>query len=301
MLPRTVGGWLGPEQRPSGEYGKCLRDLARLQPAVPLAAGARIASDCVVFDARRFQDGLRTEAIGRYFVYRAATETTMVLARGLAEGGAPHGTLALAEEQRAGRGRRGRSFFSPPGENLYFTLVLRLEMQAHRALPVAVPLAVCLAIRAESVDACIKWPNDIWIAGRKTCGILIDAEIGPDGPIAFPGIGINVNGDPTANPELADTATSLRRELGRRVEREALMAGICNELELILTLPRDEMVARYRELSMILGRRVTVHPTGGPAWAGRAVRIAGDGELVVARDGAGEETVTAADVSVRPG
>ncbi|MGH2608361.1 MAG: biotin--[acetyl-CoA-carboxylase] ligase, partial [Tepidiformaceae bacterium] len=173
-----------------------------------------------MFDARRFQEGLRTGAIGRFLVYRAATETTMVLARGLAEGGTPHGTLALAEEQRAGRGRRGRTFFSPPGENLYFTLVLRLPMEAHRRLPVAVPVAVCRAVRAEGAEARIKWPNDIWIGGRKVCGILIDAETGPDGSIAFPGIGINVNGDPTLNPELADTATSIRRELGRRVERE---------------------------------------------------------------------------------
>jgi BirA family biotin operon repressor/biotin-[acetyl-CoA-carboxylase] ligase len=254
-----------------------------------------------VFDARRFQDALKTEAIGRYLVYRAVTETTMVLARGLAEDGTPHGTLALAEEQRAGRGRRGRTFFSPPGENLYFTMVLRLPMETHRSLPVAVPVAVCNAIRREGAEAWIKWPNDIWIGERKACGILIDAETGEGSPIAFPGIGINVNGDPTVNPELSVTATSLRRELGHRVERESLLAAVCNELERVLALPSDELVAEYRELSMILGRAVTVHPAGGEVWTGEAVRIAEGGELVVMRDGAGEEVVAAADVSVRPG
>ncbi|MGH2608856.1 MAG: biotin--[acetyl-CoA-carboxylase] ligase, partial [Tepidiformaceae bacterium] len=123
----------------------------------------------------------------------------------------------------------------------------------------------------------------------------------PDGSIAFPGIGINVNGDPTLNPELADTATSIRRELGRRVEREGLMARLCNELEAVLSLSLEALVAEYRELSMILGQRVTVHPTGSDPWTGEALRIADDGELVVARDGAGEEVVSAADVSVRPG
>jgi BirA family biotin operon repressor/biotin-[acetyl-CoA-carboxylase] ligase len=253
-----------------------------------------------VFSARRFQDALETEAIGRYFVYRSVTETTMVLARGLADGGAPHGTLALAEEQRAGRGRRGRSFYSPPGENLYFTLVLRLPMAAHRSLPVSVPLAVCRAVRAQGLDACIKWPNDIWVGERKVCGILIDAESGESGPVAFPGIGINVNADPTVNPELRDTATSLHRALGRRVEREALLAAVCNELERAVALPREELVAEYRALSLVLGRPVAVHPTGGEPWTGTALRIADDGELVVARDGAGEEMVAAADVSVRP-
>jgi BirA family biotin operon repressor/biotin-[acetyl-CoA-carboxylase] ligase len=238
-----------------------------------------------VFSARKFQDALHTDAIGRYFVYRSVTETTMVLARGLADGGAPHGTLALAEEQRAGRGRRGRSFYSPPGENLYFTLVLRLPMEKHRALPLSVPLAVCRAIRATGADACIKWPNDIWVGERKVCGMLIDAEIGEGGPIAFPGIGINVNADPTVNPELRDTATSLQRELGRHMGREALLASVCNELERALELPHDDLVAEYRTLSMVLGRRVTVHPTGGDPWNGEALRIAGNGELVVARDG----------------
>ncbi len=265
-----------------------------------MRTGRRLRLIRTVFDARRFNEALRTEAIGRYLVYRAVTETTMVLARGLAEDGTPHGTLALAEEQRAGRGRRGRRFFSPPGENLYFTLVLRLPMEQHRSLPVAVPLAVCRAIRWEGAEACIKWPNDIWIANRKTCGILIDAELGTGGPIAFPGIGINVNLDPTVNPELIETATSLRRELGHRVERESLLAHVCNELEWALGLPPGELVEEYRELSMILGRPVTVHPTGGHPWTGEALRIADGGELVVARDGAGEEVVSAADVSVRP-
>ena len=75
--------------------------------------------------ARAFQDALTTRCIGRFLVYRPTVDTTMVLARREGEEGAPHGTLVLAEEQTAGRGRRGRGFHSPAGENLYFTLVLR--------------------------------------------------------------------------------------------------------------------------------------------------------------------------------
>ena len=139
----------------------------------------------------------------------------MTIARREAEEGAAHGTVVLAEEQTAGRGRKGRSFFSPAGENLYVTFILRCEPAIHRRLPVIIPVAVCEAIRDEGVDALIKWPNDIWVGQRKMAGMLIDAEIGSDGPIAFPGIGINVNGDPTINPDLRDIATSLRREVGR--------------------------------------------------------------------------------------
>jgi BirA family biotin operon repressor/biotin-[acetyl-CoA-carboxylase] ligase len=239
--------------------------------------------------------------LGRFLIYRRVTETTMVLARREAEEGAPHGTLVLAEEQTAGRGRRGRSFFSPAGRNLYFTMVLRLPIEVHRLLPVSVPLAVCAAARAEGVDARIKWPNDVWVGERKLSGMLIDAEITAQGALALPGIGINVNGDPTVLPELRNSATSLARELGRDVDREELLARLCGELERVLACPREAVIEEYREMSMILGRRVLVHPAEGQPWAGEATEIAEDGGLVVVRETGGVETVAAADVSVRPG
>src|SRR5207244_793702 len=114
------------------------------------------------FDPAAFQAALNTRTIGRFLLYRPSIDTTMRLARREADEGAPDGTLVLAEEQTAGRGRRGRGFFSPPGENLYFTLLLRRPAPVHGALPVAVPVAVCEAVRAEGLDARIKWPNDIW-------------------------------------------------------------------------------------------------------------------------------------------
>jgi BirA family biotin operon repressor/biotin-[acetyl-CoA-carboxylase] ligase len=165
---------------------------------------------------------------------------------------------------------------------------------------VAVPLAVCRALRAEGVDARIKWPNDIWVGERKLSGMLIDAETAADGLIAYPGIGINVNGDPTLDPALAEIATSLRRETGRAHNREALLARICNALEQALAQPREELLGSYRELSVVIGRRITVHPASGTPYDAEAVGLAEDGSLLVRRDGGPEEMVTAADVSVRP-
>ncbi len=252
------------------------------------------------FDARLYQASLQTNVIGRFLTWRGSTETTMSLARREAEEGAAHGTIILAEEQTAGRGRRGRSFFSPPGENLYFTLILRCEPALHRRLPVIVPVAVCEAIRGECPDAQIKWPNDIWVGQRKLAGMLIDAEVGAAGPVAFPGIGINVNGDPTVIPELRDTATSLRREVGRPVQREPLLAAICNRIEAILLPSEDPLIVEYRNLSMIIDQNVRVSPANGEAFFARAIAIADDGALVVQRENGEIETVVAADVSVRP-
>lgn len=252
------------------------------------------------FDAERFAAALRAAALGRDFRHVRETPSTMDLAREAAAEGAPHGTLILAETQTAGRGRRGRGFFSPPGGSLYFTLILRPSREQYARLPLAVPLAVCRACAREGVDARIKWPNDIWVGERKLSGMLIDGETGPGGLIAYVGIGLNVNADPTADSALRDTAASLSRELGREVVREPLLARICDELEAALALPEAELLAHYRALSLVLGRRVTVEETDGP-WEARAVAIAPDGALVVEREGGERLTVLAADVSVRPG
>ena len=254
----------------------------------------------VQFDPVAFQAALTTRAIGRFLLYREQTETTMTLARREADEGGPHGTLVLAEHQTAGRGRRGRSFFSPASDNLYFTLVLRCTPEQQRRLPVAVPLAVCRACRLYGADARIKWPNDIWVGARKLSGMLIDAEQSAAGTVAFPGIGINVNGDPTVQPELAAIATSLARELGRNVPRESLLAAVCNGLEVALDADESELVADYREVSLVLGKPVVIAPVGGDPFEATAVEIASDGALVVSRADGRTETVKAAEVSLRP-
>lgn len=251
-------------------------------------------------DLARFDAALSTREIGRSVGYHESVSSTMDLAREQAASGAPHGSVVIAEEQTAGRGRRGRSFFSPARENLYFTFVLRLPLATHRRLPVLLPLAVARAIRAEGADARIKWPNDIWIGDRKVCGMLIDGELTYGGGLAFPGIGINVNGDPSDNPELAETATSIAKALGRSVSREQLLAAVCNELEALLATPMTSVIKEYRALSCVLGRDVTVAPAGAEPFEAAALSISDDGELMVRRSNGLVVAVNAADVSVRP-
>ncbi len=254
------------------------------------------------FDVSTYQSALAASAIGRDLVYRRGVDTTMDLARDLAAKGAPHGTLVLADRQTAGRGRRGRSFHSPDAENLYFTLVLRTKPGVHQRLPVVLPVAVCRACARAGVDVRIKWPNDIWVGERKLAGILIDAELGPDSPfaLALAGIGVNVNGDPTLEPELRDTATSLSRELGRPVQRELLLAGVCNEVDGALAIGGPSLHRAYKELSLVLGRTVVLAFPSGETREATATGIDADGSLQVRyRDGTAE-TVSAADVSLRP-
>lgn len=251
-------------------------------------------------DMAAFERHLNTSELGRKVVYHESVPSTMDIAREEASAGAPHGALVFAEEQTAGRGRRGRAFFSPARENLYFTLVLRLPLAVHRRLPVVLPLAVARAIRAEGADARIKWPNDIWIDDRKVCGMLIDGELTHGGGLGFPGIGINVNGDPTDNPELTEIATSVARAVGHEVSRERVLANICNELEVLLGTPMPNLIGEYRELSCTLGRDVTVAPTGAEPFEAIALGISDDGELMVRCSNGLVVAINAADVSVRP-
>ncbi len=252
------------------------------------------------FDTAAFIAALRTNVIGRHLSTFESVGSTMDLAREAAAAEAAHGSLILAEEQTAGRGRRGRGFHSPPGDNLYFTLILRLTVEQGRRLPIEVPLAVCEALRTEGVDALIKWPNDIWVNERKLCGMLIDSEVSEGAFIAYPGIGINVNGDPRFNPEIREIATSLFVLTARHIEREALLARVCNGLEASAGLATEALVAAYRDRSLVLGRAVVVSPTGDEPYEAVADAIAGDGSLVVVRPSGERLTLAAGEVSLRP-
>lgn len=150
------------------------------------------------------------------------TDSTNARARELAEGGAPGGTVVTADEQTAGRGRQGRTWTAPPGGALLYSAILRPLDERHLLLPLAVPLAVCEAaeellaglssgdaVEGEAAFECqIKWPNDIWLEGRKLAGVLIEAK--PQDGWAVLGVGLNLAIESHEfPPELRDTAISL--------------------------------------------------------------------------------------------
>src|SRR3954464_7132382 len=138
------------------------------------------------------------------------TDSTNDRARELAEAGAPHGTVVTASEQTAGRGRQGRTWSAPAGGALLYSAILRPLDERHMLLPLAVPIAVAEAVEVlrPAVGCRIKWPNDIWVEGRKLAGILIEAR--PQDGWAVIGIGLNLAIEESEfPPELRDTAVSL--------------------------------------------------------------------------------------------
>ena len=250
---------------------------------------------------------LRTQAMGRKVVYRSSVPSTMDLARRQAEADAAEGTVVLADEQTAGRGRLERTWISPPGANVYVSVVLRPEPEHLRPLSMLCPLAVCRAIEeVMGLPARIKWPNDVLVRGRKVSGTLIDAEF-EDGHVryAIAGVGINVNFDAARYEEIRDLATSLSTELGRDVPREEVLAAFLNHLEeLYLDLRRGQPVyGLWKARLDTLGRRVRVRygepGTEGEAHEGLAEDVDESGSLILRRADGSTVRIEAGDVTLK--
>jgi BirA family biotin operon repressor/biotin-[acetyl-CoA-carboxylase] ligase len=179
------------------------------------------------------------------------TDSTNTRARELAEAGAPHGTVVTAGEQREGRGRQGRTWTAPAAKALLYSAILRPLDGRHLLLPLAVPLAVCEAAESlqEGIECSIKWPNDVWLDGRKLGGVLIEAK--PQDGWAVIGVGLNLTIAPEElPPELRDTAVSLFGAEGADTAR----AGAP------LRLPASAQETARQVLDAALGRWVEAGP-----------------------------------------
>jgi BirA family biotin operon repressor/biotin-[acetyl-CoA-carboxylase] ligase len=240
----------------------------------------------------------------------AETESTQQVARELARGGAEEGTTVIAERQTAGRGRLGRHWHSPPGLNLYCSIVLRppLPPGAVPQIALVIGTAVAAAIAEETgVRAAIKWPNDVLVDGRKVVGILteMDAEMERVHHV-IAGIGVNLNAPASAfPPELRAKATSLRLATGRRIDRAAFTARLLAALEarygrFLAVGFASSVRAEWESLSCLTGTRVSVAGPDGEL-AGRVLGLDDDGALRLQTDGSGIVRVVAGEVTVRGG
>jgi BirA family biotin operon repressor/biotin-[acetyl-CoA-carboxylase] ligase len=233
------------------------------------------------------------------------TDSTNARARELAEAGAPHGTVVTAAEQTAGRGRQGRSWTAPPGKALLYSAVLRPLDERHLLLPLAAPLAACDAAEQldPGIDCAIKWPNDVWIEGRKLAGVLIEAN--PQQGWAVIGVGLNLSiGPDEFPPELRDTATSLaaharsargRLDADRSMHTpESARRALDRALDRWVGASAEATLAAWRERDALRGREVAWE--GG---SGVADGIDDRGHLAVALATGDRVLLGAGDVHLR--
>ncbi|TLU88536.1 MAG: biotin--[acetyl-CoA-carboxylase] ligase [Chlorobium sp.] len=245
---------------------------------------------------------LNTGRIGKYFSYHPEASSTNTLAKGLAQEGAPEGSLVVADSQSGGRGRMGRSWYSPPGVNLYFSFVLRPAVPSLRVpqltLLVAAAIHRALGSHVPGIQPKVKWPNDILIGGRKVCGVLCEMQSEPDlTHFVIVGVGINVN-QSVFSPELRHLATSLANESGSSVSRAHLLADVLNHFEPLFdewlgTADLSFIVPYLEEHSFLLSRDVTVEQfrqsirgtVNGIAPGGELKLVGADGRSILVSSG----------------
>ena len=244
--------------------------------------------------AADLQSRLGNCALVREILVFAETDSTNDRAADLGDNGVPGGLVIFAERQNAGRGRFGRRWESALHLGLWFSLLLRptFSQEHWTRLTTWAAVSIALAIeRAVGVRAEIKWPNDIFVKGRKVAGVLIETGVDrAQGAFAVVGIGVNANHTPDDFPaELSATATSLRVATGRAIERPALAAAILRELDRrFIDMDRrfEELVAEAARRSVLLGHRVRVR-AGDSIVEGVAESLDASGQLLV-RTGDGE-------------
>lgn len=241
----------------------------------------------------------RDGAVGCVVHHFEVIASTNDEARRLGLEGAPDGTVVVAEEQRGGRGRRGRSWTSPPG-GIYLSLLLRPGCHPAEAprLTLCAAVAVAQALSAAGVRARIKWPNDVLVEGRKVCGILLELVAREDWiDFVVVGVGINAN-----NPPPAEGGISLAEAVGAPVDRAALCRSVLACLDEVYAQFRagrwPDILDRWRARCDTLGQAVRVTGTA-EVWEGLAVDVDADGALVLALAGGGRRRVLAGDVTLR--
>lgn len=248
----------------------------------------------------------QTRVIGREIkVFRETTSTNDLVSR-LARGRAPEGTVVFAESQTKGRGRMGRTWLSPAGKGLWFTVLLRPVIPPQQAtqLTVAAATALSRAITSQTgIIPEIKWPNDIMIRGRKLCGILTEMSAEMDFlKEVLLGIGMDVNLEAADfPPALRKIATSLRIETGQQVNRAELAVTILRELdrdyELVKNGKFEDIAQEWRERCSTLGRQVAIR-VGNRLIRGRAESLDDDGALLVRGAHDHLERIVGGDVTI---
>ncbi|HKR80986.1 MAG TPA: biotin--[acetyl-CoA-carboxylase] ligase [Nitrospira sp.] len=242
---------------------------------------------------------LLTESLGRRIHVHERLDSTNREAMAMAQAGAGHGTLVLADGQTAGKGRMARTWFSPPGLNIYASVIIRVPMEPSRMavwlswLPLMAALGVAEAIETVAdARVAVKWPNDLLIGERKLAGILCESGTSPGvGAFQVIGMGINVNGMRTDFPEeLQESATSIRQETGGLIDRNRLVAqlltGLESRMKELLSAGREPLARAYRRRCATIGRTVKALLADGNECIGTAEAIAEDGSLTLVQTSA---------------
>lgn len=267
--------------------------------------GYRIIDGPDVMTAEEVESLLDTEWAGKPVVYYPETDSTNIRIRHLGDEGAPHGTLAVADRQTAGRGRRGRTWESPGGSCIYMSILLRPDLAPEKAPMLTLVMACGVAegiMDCADVKVQIKWPNDIIVSGKKLAGILTEMSTQVD-YINHVTVGVGINVNVQNFPEEIQTATSLLSEIGTQTKRAPVIAAVMKHFEenykiFMQTEDMSGLMKKYSSLLVNHGREVLILEKDAE-YKAYAEGINQKGELVVRREDGTVENICAGEVSVR--
>jgi len=259
-----------------------------------------------ILQQQRIEQALAGRTIGQRIIYYPQVDSTNRAARVLALQGGAHGMVVLADEQSAGRGRLDRSWQSGSGEDILMSIIVCPELHPSQAfrLTMIASIAVVRAIgRVCSVVCGIKWPNDIFLQGKKLCGILTEGQSDSERmDFMVIGIGLNVNSSMAGRPDLRDTAVSLRDATGCRHDRSALIIALLEEINVlyadVLAGSGESIRQVWEQHAMMLNRAVTVK-SGDHELRGIARAIMPDGSLIVRDQQGCDHVIVCGDLSLR--
>lgn len=259
-----------------------------------------------VYGESELRSRIRTVWAGSELHFYRITGSTNLLAKQAGEEDAPHGALFVADEQTAGRGRRGRSWQSPPGANIYFTILLRPDFAPDQASMLTLVMAhsvACAIHRLTGLEPSIKWPNDVLLEGKKVCGILTEMSVERE-YIHYVVCGVGINVVSQDFPEgIREHAIAVEEVYGQAVSKGALLQYVMEDFErdydaFVAAGDLTPLLESYNGILVNRDRRVRVLDPKGE-WEGIARGINAGGELLVEGIEGGIQNIFAGEVSVR--
>jgi BirA family biotin operon repressor/biotin-[acetyl-CoA-carboxylase] ligase len=285
-----------------------MAELRNLLLMVHESEDTEILPKATPFNTELLEKTLQKSFFGVNIVYRDTIGSTNVYLKELAQQGAAEGTVVIADDQSAGLGRLGRKWYSRKYENLLFSVLFRPEVPARKLFVLTMIFALAAVEAVEEISglkAMIKWPNDIYIGGKKVGGILSEVVVlkGLVQQVVL-GMGLNVNWKPTAEERVMYPTSSLLSESGKRISRELLLGKFLKRLEKYYNRAQgpegdiSEFFNLWNEKSLILGKKVVIE-TGKERIEGKAASVDLDGALTLICPGGAKRKFLCGDVSVK--
>lgn len=300
----TISNHLGCSRTAVWKHIEDLRKNGYELEAAP-RKGYRITYIPNLLSDSEIKAGLETEFIGNDIVFKRSLNSTQELAHRLATDGAKEGTVVVADEQTGGKGRLGRTWFSPIGSGIWMSLIVRPEIPPQQApqLTLLTAVAVVRGIKeATNIDCEIKWPNDILYEGKKLVGILTEMQAEPDQVHSIIiGVGVNVNQAAFPN-ELDSLATSLRIITGKEIKRSIVIQKIFEHFEKLYVEYLNSgflMIKKMWEVyTVTLGKRISAR-TVSKTIEGYAKGINDEGVLLLEDDNGEINYIYSADIEIK--